>query len=139
MVSETQSESSKPQAAAPIEEEKTKKEATKKTEEALKPEDSARKERLSPQSPIEFFEKIDGSSVSAGPAFRRLAREFGVNLLEVKGSGRKSRIIKEDVEQYVKTKLNEKQVGGFSLATSPVIGFSKFGEIETKPLNQLSG
>lgn len=85
----------------------------------------------------ESFEKTAGVSVSAGPSVRRLAREFGVNLSEVKGTGRKSRITKEDVQLYVKTKLSEKQAGGFSVPSAPVIDFSKFGEIEVKPLNKI--
>ncbi|KTC93000.1 MULTISPECIES: dihydrolipoyllysine-residue acetyltransferase [Legionella] len=83
-------------------------------------------------------ERTSGAQVSAGPAVRRIAREFGVNLSEVKGSGRKSRITKEDVQLYVKTKLSEKQTGsGFSLPTAAAIDFSKFGEIEVKPLNKI--
>ncbi|MBA2656185.1 MAG: dihydrolipoyllysine-residue acetyltransferase [Tatlockia sp.] len=79
-----------------------------------------------------------GSPVLGGPAVRRLAREFGINLAEVKGSGRKSRITTEDVKLYVKTRLSEKSSGsGFSLPTMPPIDFSKFGEIESKPLNKI--
>ncbi|MCA0403049.1 MAG: dihydrolipoyllysine-residue acetyltransferase [Proteobacteria bacterium] len=78
-----------------------------------------------------------GSHVSAGPAVRRLAREFGVNLNEVKGTSRKGRISKDDLQLYVKTKLAEKQEGGLAIPSAPVIDFSKFGEIETKPLNKI--
>lgn len=78
-----------------------------------------------------------GSHVSAGPAVRRLAREFGVNLNEVKGTNRKGRISKDDLQLYVKTKLAEKQEGGLAIPSAPVIDFSKFGEIETKPLNKI--
>jgi pyruvate dehydrogenase E2 component (dihydrolipoamide acetyltransferase) len=92
------------------------------------------------QEPISIpaVERTAGAQVSAGPAVRRIAREFGVNLSEVKGTGRKSRITKEDVQLYVKTRLSEKQAGGgFSLPTAPVIDFSKFGEVEAKPLNKI--
>ena len=76
--------------------------------------------------------------VSAGPAVRRMARELGVNLSLVKGSGRKSRITKEDVQVYIKERLSEKQTSGtFSLPGNPVVDFSRFGEIETKPLNKI--
>lgn len=76
--------------------------------------------------------------VSAGPAVRRLARELGVNLADVSGTGRKSRISKEDVTQYVKNKINQKSsAGGFSMPAMPSIDFSKFGAIETKPLNKI--
>lgn len=76
--------------------------------------------------------------ISAGPAVRRLARELGVNLNQVKGSGRKTRITKEDIQSYVKSRLSEQPVtNGFSLPTIPSIDFSKFGEIESKPLNKI--
>ncbi|HGH3410612.1 TPA: dihydrolipoyllysine-residue acetyltransferase [Legionella pneumophila] len=76
--------------------------------------------------------------ISAGPAVRRLAREFGVDLSLVQGSGRKSRITKEDLQNYIKVRLNEKTTsGGFNLPSNPAIDFSKFGSIETKPLNKI--
>ncbi|MCL9685655.1 dihydrolipoyllysine-residue acetyltransferase [Legionella maioricensis] len=76
--------------------------------------------------------------IAAGPAVRRLARELGVNLALVKGSGRKNRIIKEDLQAYVKERLSERPAsGGFNLPGNPVIDFSKFGDIETKPLNKI--
>lgn len=76
--------------------------------------------------------------ISAGPAVRRMARELGVNLSLVKGSGRKNRISKEDIHAYVKMRLSESPgAGGFSLPTAPVIDFTKFGEIELKPLNKI--
>ncbi|HDU4147745.1 TPA: 2-oxo acid dehydrogenase subunit E2, partial [Legionella pneumophila] len=56
----------------------------------------------------------------------------------VQGSGRKSRITKEDLQNYIKVRLNEKTTsGGFSLPSNPAIDFSKFGSIETKPLNKI--
>lgn len=79
-----------------------------------------------------------GNNVSAGPAVRRLAREFGINLSEIKGSGRKGRLIKEDLQLFVKTRLSEKPgTTGFNLPTVPAIDFTKFGEIEIKPLNKI--
>ncbi len=76
--------------------------------------------------------------ISAGPAVRRMARELGVNLTEVRGSGRKSRISKEDVAQYVKAKINQKApAGGLVIADAPRIDFSKFGGIDIKPLNKI--
>ncbi|HHL3491545.1 TPA: dihydrolipoyllysine-residue acetyltransferase [Legionella pneumophila] len=76
--------------------------------------------------------------ISAGPSVRRLAREFGVDLSLVQGSGRKSRITKEDLQNYIKARLSEKTTSGsFNLPSNPVIDFSKFGSIETKPLNKI--
>ncbi|ASQ45693.1 dihydrolipoyllysine-residue acetyltransferase [Legionella clemsonensis] len=83
-------------------------------------------------------ESTVGKNIPAGPAVRRMAREFGVNLAEVNGSGRKSRITKEDLQAYVKSRLSEKPVaGGFALPAAPTVDFSKFGNIETKPLNKI--
>lgn len=76
--------------------------------------------------------------ISAGPAVRRIAREFGVNLTEVLGSGRKARINKEDVQQFVKDKLQEKSTfSGMAFSNVPSIDFTKFGTVETKPLNKI--
>lgn len=77
------------------------------------------------------------SIIAAGPAVRRLAREFGVALEKVKGTGRKSRILKEDIQNYVKSELNKKSGNAFSLPQAPEIDFSTFGEVEFKPLNKI--
>lgn len=95
-----------------------------------------------PAPKINAIEELSASSsaiVAAGPAVRRMAREFGVNLQEVVGSGRKKRITKEDVQQYIKSRLSAKPTSssGFALPQAPVIDFSKFGAIETKPLNKI--
>lgn len=85
----------------------------------------------------------------ASPVVRRLAREFGVNLSKVKGSGRKSRILKEDVQSYVKEALKRLESGAGAAASGkgdgaalgllpwPKVDFSKFGETETKPLSRI--
>jgi pyruvate dehydrogenase E2 component (dihydrolipoamide acetyltransferase) len=79
-----------------------------------------------------------GGLILAGPGVRRLARELGVNLDSVRGSGRKDRITREDLEQFVKQKLQEKSHGGgFSLPEAPRVDFSKFGSVELKPLNKI--
>ncbi|KTD50889.1 dihydrolipoyllysine-residue acetyltransferase [Legionella quateirensis] len=76
--------------------------------------------------------------ISAGPAVRRMARELGVNLHLVKGSGRKTRITKEDIQNYIKTRLNEQPTAStFNFPANPIIDFSKFGDIESKPLNKI--
>lgn len=79
------------------------------------------------------------TDVYAGPAVRRFARELGVNLAQVKGSGPKSRILKEDVQAYVKQRLAAPQAssGAMGLPQAPVVDFAKFGPIETKPLNRI--
>jgi pyruvate dehydrogenase E2 component (dihydrolipoamide acetyltransferase) len=84
----------------------------------------------------------------AGPATRKLARELGVDLAKVKGSGNKGRIQKEDVEGYAKSggaapaatavaASTGGGVGGIDLLPWPKIDFTKFGEIETKPLSRI--
>ena len=77
----------------------------------------------------------------AGPAVRKLAREFGVDLALVRGTGPRRRILKEDVQKYVKSRLNEKPkaatTSGLGIPAMPEIDFSKWGEIETVPLNRL--
>ncbi len=88
--------------------------------------------------------KRDGAKVHAGPAVRLLAREFGVELAAVPGNGPKGRILKEDVQAYVKAMLLQaKQApsaatsGGAGIAPIPEIDFSKFGEIEEVPMTRL--
>ncbi|KQH84944.1 pyruvate dehydrogenase [Vibrio furnissii] len=85
----------------------------------------------------------------ASPVVRRLAREFGVNLSKVKGSGRKSRILKEDVQNYVKEALKRLESGSASAASGksdgaalgllpwPKVDFSKFGDTEIQPLSRI--
>jgi pyruvate dehydrogenase E2 component (dihydrolipoamide acetyltransferase) len=78
----------------------------------------------------------------ASPAVRRFARELGVDLYHVPGSGQKGRISKEDVQAFVKRTLREgaprvTSSGGFSLPVQPTVDFSKFGEIEQKPLGRI--
>lgn len=89
--------------------------------------------------PSQVEEYSHDGFVSAGPSVRRMARELGVKLSLVKGSSRKGRITKEDINAYVKSRLAEQPASGgaFNLPASPVIDFSKFGEIETKALNKI--
>ncbi|KTC79679.1 Pyruvate dehydrogenase (dihydrolipoyltransacetylase component) E2p [Legionella cherrii] len=67
-----------------------------------------------------------------------MARELGVDLSEVAGTGRKERITKEDVQAFVKARLSEQpRSSSLGMPSNPVIDFSQFGEIETKPLNKI--
>ncbi|MCW5589729.1 MAG: dihydrolipoyllysine-residue acetyltransferase [Legionellales bacterium] len=79
------------------------------------------------------------AKVYASPSVRRIAREFGVDLNLVTGSGRKHRILKEDVQTFVKNALQQRnQTGtGFGFKPAPAIDFSQFGEINTLPLNKI--
>lgn len=88
--------------------------------------------------------KRDGAKVHAGPAVRLLAREFGVELAVVPGTGPKGRILKEDVQLYVKAMMQKAKeapaagaTGGAGIPPIPVVDFSKFGEIEEVAMTRL--
>lgn len=81
-------------------------------------------------------------AVYAGPAVRRLAREFGVDLTKVQGTGQKGRLLKEDVQNYVKTQLASPSAGasvgvGAGIPELPEVDFSQWGEVDIQPLNKL--
>lgn len=83
---------------------------------------------------------ISSEDIHAGPAVRRLARELGVDLTRIQGTGFKQRILKEDVQVYVKNKLAqmvEAGTGLMGLAPLPVIDFAKFGEIDVQALSRI--
>ncbi len=75
----------------------------------------------------------------AGPSVRKLARESGIDLNEVKGSGRRGRITVEDVEAFLKAPKEKKveKSEGFQLPSAPAIDFSKFGEIDVQPMKRI--
>ncbi|OXH78569.1 pyruvate dehydrogenase complex dihydrolipoyllysine-residue acetyltransferase [Pantoea agglomerans] len=95
------------------------------------------------ESKGEFAE--NDAYVHATPVIRRLAREFGVNLAKVKGTGRKGRILKEDVQTYVKEAVKRAEAapaaasgGGLpGMLPWPKVDFSKFGEIEEVELGRI--
>lgn len=72
----------------------------------------------------------------ASPSIRLLARELGVDLQQVDGSGRKGRILKEDVQQFVKTAL-QSDAAGAAVPQMPAVDFSKFGETESRDLSRI--
>ncbi|MGE0386015.1 MAG: dihydrolipoyllysine-residue acetyltransferase [Gammaproteobacteria bacterium] len=80
------------------------------------------------------------SKAHASPSVRRFARELGVDLGLVQGTGPKRRIVKEDVKTFVKGALRGTAVGrseGFALPEIPPVDFSRFGEIEPRPLTKI--
>lgn len=78
------------------------------------------------------------SRAHASPSVRKLARELGVDLIQVKGSGLKSRVLHDDVKAFVKAILTgASQAPGTALPQVPVIDFAKFGEVETQPLTRI--
>lgn len=108
-----------------------------------KPEEAS--EEFEEEEPPEHSQSIltgtvqSNDDVHAGPGVRRLARELGVNLAAIAGSGLKERILKEDVQAYVKGQLAQWQPSGASLPfpPAPVIDFTKFGVIETQALSRI--
>ncbi|MEM0515571.1 pyruvate dehydrogenase complex dihydrolipoyllysine-residue acetyltransferase [Pseudoalteromonas sp. YIC-827] len=92
----------------------------------------------------DFVENSDYAHAS--PVVRRLAREFGINLAKVKGTGRKNRVVKEDVQNYVKELVKQVESGnagkggngtGVDLIPWPKVDFSKFGDVEEKKLSRI--
>ncbi len=87
------------------------------------------------------------SRAHAGPSVRKFARELGVDLIRVKGSGFKGRITHDDVKGFVKTSLTPAAgagatarapgAGGGGLPTIPAVDFAAFGPVESKPLSRI--
>ncbi|HCA01309.1 MAG TPA: pyruvate dehydrogenase complex dihydrolipoyllysine-residue acetyltransferase [Halomonas campaniensis] len=101
----------------------------------------------SPEAQMASHKPRDGKLVHAGPAVRMLARELGVDLGLVKPSGPKDRVLKEDVQAYVKQAIaNQGKAqtaaapaasGGAGIPAIPEVDFSQFGDIEEKPMGRL--
>ncbi len=79
----------------------------------------------------------DFSGVFAGPAVRRLARELGLDLNQLKGTGEKGRITREDVKASLARGTGTPAAGGGALPAVPQVDFAKFGPIETVPLSRI--
>lgn len=100
----------------------------------------------STRRPLDASIVMPGDAPYASPAIRAFARELGVDIQQVKGSGRGGRIQREDVSAYVKHALASgarpvagasASVGGLNLLPWPKVDFAKFGEIEEKPLSRI--
>ena len=100
----------------------------------------------SARPPLDASIVMPGDAPYASPAIRAFARELGVDIQQVKGSGRGGRIQREDVGAYVKHALASgarpvagasASVGGLNLLPWPKVDFAKFGEVEEKPLSRI--
>ncbi|CAM3643330.1 pyruvate dehydrogenase complex dihydrolipoyllysine-residue acetyltransferase [Halomonas sp. FME1] len=100
----------------------------------------------SPEAQMAAHKPRDGKLVHAGPAVRMLARELGVDIGLVKPSGPKDRVLKEDVQSYVKQAIANQgaapqgaaaATGGAGIPPIPAVDFSQFGEVEEKPMGRL--
>jgi pyruvate dehydrogenase E2 component (dihydrolipoamide acetyltransferase) len=100
----------------------------------------------SARPPLDATVVMPGDAPYASPAIRAFARELGVDIAQVKGSGRSGRIQRDDVSAWVKHALASgarptggasASVGGLSLLPWPKVDFAKYGEIEEKPLSRI--
>ncbi|QYJ82065.1 dihydrolipoyllysine-residue acetyltransferase [Shewanella aegiceratis] len=99
-----------------------------------------------PHHPSAGSKPVTGA-VHASPAVRRLAREFGADLTQVTGTGPKGRILKEDVQAFIKYELSRPKAsaatsvgageGGLQVIAAPKVDFAKFGEVEEVPLSRI--
>ena len=96
----------------------------------------------SPTAALEPNDDANTGRVHAGPSVRHFARELGVDLSKVAGSGPKDRILREDVQAFVKTELVRARGAagsgiGFNLPPMPQVDFAKFGQVHMQPLSRI--
>jgi len=96
----------------------------------------------SPTAALGPHDEASASRVHAGPSVRHFARELGVDLSKVAGSGPKNRILREDVQAFVKTELARARSTaggglGFNLPPVPQVDFAKFGSVRMQPLSRI--
>lgn len=113
-----------------------------------RPEPTAPAEDIKPPAPPRTLPTpVEASAQAkphAGPSVRRFARELGVDLVQVQGTGPSDRILKTDVQAYVKKALSETVAAstaataqGAAIPQLPMLDFGKFGEVETRPLPRI--
>ncbi|MDX1599293.1 MAG: dihydrolipoyllysine-residue acetyltransferase [Marinobacter sp.] len=110
-----------------------------------KSEPAGKREEPKPEPASATYEPpTPGAKVHAGPAVRKLAREFGADLTRIKGSGPKGRILKDDVQAYVKSQLQQTQQGstvagggGAGIPGVKLPDFSQFGDIERESMSRM--
>ncbi len=105
----------------------------------------AAKEATAPSAPAKDVPVLSAADVYAGPAVRKFARQMGVDLGEVKGSGPRSRIVKDDVKAFVKSVMQQRAAnggvvagaGGAGIPAVPEVDYSQFGEIELVKMSKI--
>ena len=111
-----------------------------KSEPQPKPEPKPEAEQTAIPGQLPAIEEAGFSRAHASPSVRKLARELGVDLVQVKGSGAKSRIVHDDIKAFVKAILTGQAAApasGSALPKTPSIDFAKFGEIDVQPLTRI--
>ncbi|MGB5330979.1 MAG: dihydrolipoyllysine-residue acetyltransferase [Woeseiaceae bacterium] len=112
---------------------------------AAKPQASASgaaPEKPAPSAAVATLPRIEEAAFSkahASPSVRKLARELGVNLVQVNGSGSKNRVLHDDVKAFVKAIMTGQAAApsGGGLPKTPSVDFAKFGEIDVQPLTRI--
>ena len=97
-----------------------------------------RKEGARPSPTEHIRDESAFRQAHASPVVRKFARELGVDLTKVEGSGRKGRILREDVQGFVKRALSQGAGGGLGVEPMPEIDFSEYGPVETQPLSKIN-
>ncbi len=95
-----------------------------------------------PVTPVATADNAENTKIHSSPSVRAFARELGVNLALVNGSGPKRRILKEDVQAFVKAELsrphgNAAGGAGLSVPEIPQVDFARFGAIEVRPISKI--
>lgn len=117
--------------------------APSKKDEQPKQEEKTKEEKPKVEAPKEetpkkvSTEEPKNSDVHAGPAVRRIAREFGIDLTVIQPTGPKSRILKEDIQGYVKSRLSQAPTSSTGIPAAPTVDFAKFGAIESHSLSRI--
>ncbi len=96
----------------------------------------APKPAAEPKAPAPAAEITSFSGTHASPSVRKFARELGVDLAKVKGSGPKGRVLKEDIQSFVKGVMAAGTAAP-AIPAAPAVDFSKFGPVEEKPLSRI--
>jgi pyruvate dehydrogenase E2 component (dihydrolipoamide acetyltransferase) len=108
-----------------------------------RPQPLSRPEKDAASAPADARSGLEAgfAQAHASPSVRRFARELGVNLAHVKGTGPKERLLKEDIQNYVKSELSRPRAAeggtGLNLLPLPQVDFAKFGPIIAQPLSRI--